>query len=326
MTDHYLYNVVLPISKTKLIYRELNCKEQILLSKAHVMMPFTDENLEDYGEVLQNIISGCVKNKEDFFNLNLIEYFLFLTKLRITSIGEDLEIIFASKDNIKINLHLPSFNYNLYNLAKETLDNVSLTYKGYTVILDWPSIKSEKYFLSPRNKKNGINFILDSVPEYIKIIKVKEKCIDFKTFSEEEKKTIYDSLPAGLLAELNKIVLGVVDKVTSANVFKTSIEEYGRFNFYNANYQNYLRLFFIDDLKSLYRQYYILASKNIPPYYLDSLSVAEKGAFLSLYEEELEYRNGQSNQGTSTQHYSNPTGESSAVLNLAREFGDTAVK
>lgn len=61
---------------------------------------------------------------------------------------------------------------------------------------------------------------------------------------------------------------------------------YYKFNFYDKKTQELIRLFFEEDLKNIYKEYYVLASRNINPNYVDSLSIAERNVFCSLITEE----------------------------------------
>jgi hypothetical protein len=90
--------------------------------------------------------------------------------------------------------------------------------------------------------------------------------------------------------------------------------EYFKFNFYNQSFQQLIKLIFSFDIKSIYKEYYVLASKNINPNYIDNLSVSERMVFCSLFKEEVKsLEEGNSLQGK--------TGSSTGLQSLIDEFG-----
>jgi hypothetical protein len=115
--DYYDYSVDLPYTKTKINYRELTTQEQILLAKANVNFPSTKESMYEYYKYSKSVILNCIKNKEDFEKINIIEYVLFLARLRITSFGPTMEFYLKEGDDkkkLKIQIDLNKYLYNLY--------------------------------------------------------------------------------------------------------------------------------------------------------------------------------------------------------------------
>jgi len=113
--EFYNYSVDLPYTNTKLYYREINTQEQILLAKANISI----ESLYDYYQFIIDIILKTIKNKEDLYKLNIIEYVLFLVKLRIISIGPTMDFFLKSesKTKTKIQIDLRKYMMNLYNAS-----------------------------------------------------------------------------------------------------------------------------------------------------------------------------------------------------------------
>ena len=99
--EYYNYSVDLPYTKTKIYYREVNTQEQLLLAKANVSISNNKESLYDYSQFSFEVILNCVKNKEDFYKINIVEYVLFLVKLRIISIGATMDFLLKTEDNSK---------------------------------------------------------------------------------------------------------------------------------------------------------------------------------------------------------------------------------
>jgi hypothetical protein len=289
----YLYSLDLPFTGVKLFYRELTALEHLQLSKAHFMIPQEDDYLADYGRVLQEIVLECIKNKEDFAKINLVEYVLFLIKLRIISIGDEIDLQFkSSKENeekIKITINLQEFAQNLFKLTNSILNKEVLETEEMIITLSWPLVSSEKVFLQKQEK-----IILDSVLEFIDTIKIKDKELNFRLFDPKEKIILFDKVPAKIQNKIQEKVLTYVNRLSEESVFNKKVSEYLSFNFYNFSYQNILRLFFTENLKNLYMEYYLLSSKNLFISDVNNLTVAEKNTYISFIKDENESQNADS--------------------------------
>jgi hypothetical protein len=315
--DYFLYSVELPFSKKEIYYRELKTKEQLVLCKANAIFPIEDDSCVDYSRILQNIISNCVENKEDFISLNLIDYFLFMIKLRIISIGNEIELVFKEdkKENEltkKIILDLNSVLLNLYNASSEILGDGVILYKNVSIALDWPNIKSEFMFL----KHNDMNNVIYTIPEYIKEIKIGSNVIEVRTLKSEQKVEVFDKLPVALRAKIQDRVLEMIKNISSKNIFLIKDMDGIKFNFYNRSHQGIFRLLFSTDLKSVYQQYYILAQKKIDPNYVDNLAISERRVFCSMIEEENKVR-----QNIQMDEQMGGDGSSMDLQDLMDEFG-----
>ena len=62
------------------VYKFRHLKEQMLLAKIATYFPIDEEFSLDYCTSFKKIISECIENKEDFYNINILDYFLFLLK------------------------------------------------------------------------------------------------------------------------------------------------------------------------------------------------------------------------------------------------------
>jgi hypothetical protein len=316
--DYYLYTVELPFSKVVLHYRELNSREQLILGKANTLLAIEDdETFLEYSSFFKKIISDCVRNKEDFFKLNLIDYMLFLTKLRIVSIGNQLDLCFESeeKEEIKqkITIDLNIFMKNLYEHSSSCFEQKEISFQDFYVELDWPNIKNEETLLD--FKGNSVsNHVILTIPEYVKKIKIKDKKIILDEMSFDQKNQIFERLPITIRTKIQNIVLDSIKKLSEKNFFAISKMDYLKYSFYSKSLQEIIRLFFAYDLQAIYKEYYILASKNINPQYIDNLSVSERNVFCNLAQEELKNRDDASNN-------SQRDPNSQSLQNLMDEFG-----
>jgi hypothetical protein len=320
--NYHLYTVEMPFSGKTLRYKELSTKEQLVLSKANVMLPLRDEFIEEYGQILFEICSNCVLDSKTILDLNIIEYIMFLTKLRIISIGPFIELEFEPLEDekkmaqkVKITLDLNIFLKTFYEIASNSLDPEPLVFENLKIYLDWPNIKSEKIFLKLMSQQININSVLDTVCEYIKEIKTSENCISLNNFTSDQKLKLYEALPLAVQTKIQSKVLSMVKNISECRLFNYDKLDSWRFSFYNTTYQEILRLFFSFNLHNIYQEYYALASKKINPQCVDNLSVSERKIFISFIEEEIE-RNKESLQNSSTQGFEG----SQELQNLIREF------
>jgi len=312
----YLYNIELPLSGIKFFYRELTSKEQILLSKANIMLPYgeTDTN-KDYGTFLFDVMSNCLKNKEDLKKINLIDYIILVIQIRIISVGPTMEISFKEEDGIgiKMELNLQSFIKNLFYAVQNVLPSENIEEDEFSVKLDWPQISDESLFLDKVEPNTFALQLSESIPSYIKRLIINQKEIDFHSYSFEEKTKLYDLLPLKLQNKILSVITSSIEKFNTFNLFNISQPEYARFNIYSGVYQSYIRLFFSENLQNIYQEYYILASKNITPIYVDGLTIAERKVYYSFVEQELEQ---QSSNNSENQREYDPLSE------LASEYGE----
>lgn len=313
----YLYNIELPISRVKFFYRELTSKEQILLSKANIMLPYGESDTnKDYGAFLQNIISNCIKNKEDLKKINIIDYIILVIQIRIISVGPTIEMSFKEEEKdigIKMELNLQSFIKNLFYAIQNILPLDNIEEGGVSVKLDWPRVTDECIFLNKIEPSTFITLLSESVPSYIKNLVFNQTEIDFNTYNFSEKTKLYDLLPLKLQNKILHIISSSVEKFNTFNLFNISKPEYARFNLYSGVYQSYIRLFFSENLQNIYQEYYILASKNITPSYVDGLTIAERKVYYSFVEQELEQ---------SSSNNSENQREHNVLSDLASEYGE----
>ena len=292
--DYFIYNVELPFSGVQLFYKDINSKQQIVLAKSDILFKMEDESYLDYSRIVNRVILQSIENKENFYDIDIIDYILFLTKLRIVSIGNTLELMFknpeeSSEEHTKVTIDLNYFMKSLYEIASESIKDNIIKSKNMEVEISWPNIKSEEYFL--KTESSYTDHVISSIPEYIKSIKIKNKKILTKNFSRKEKTDLYEKMPIKLKNIILDYVLKMIKKLSEKNLFGIEKMNYLKFNFYNKSHQHIIRLLFSENLRNIYQEYYILASKKINPSYVDNLSISERKVYCSFVQEELKAQN-----------------------------------
>jgi hypothetical protein len=299
-------------------------EEQLALSKANVMLPLQKDYLEEYSQILIEICSQCLQNKNEIYDLSIIEYILFLTKLRIISIGPEIELEYeANKEEnsqtqkVKITIDLNVFLKKIYEASTEALSENKLVYNDYEVILDWPNIRSEKYFLNLQKTSLNMDFVVESICEYVKEIKIQNQSILLKNFDHEQKVKLYENLPLILQNKIQDTILKSIKIMVEKDLFGlTKLNDF-RFSLYNTNYQEFLRLFFSVNLRNIYQEYYVMASKKINPSYIDKLTLSERKIYISLIEEESKANENDVPEETLTNFNGSPE-----LQKLMSDFGD----
>jgi hypothetical protein len=316
--SYYLHNVEMPFCGKNIRFREIKSKEQLALSKANFSIPAENGEPKLYTTFLKKIIFDCVENKEDLKDLNLIEYILFATKLRMVSFGSNLELQLNQENEesgiktAKIALDLNFFLKNLYDSSSNLIPHY-IEMEEMSILLSWPNQTSENYFLG----LGSIKSITESLPYFIKSIKIKDNIIDLWSFSFEERENIFDSLPISIRVRVQTELLKALEYQASCDLFGVKQLADYRFSFFNKTYVEILRLFFTFDLKSIYREYYVLGSKKMDLNFVDEMTTTERKVYLSYVEEERASRETSSNQSNNISIGGN------TLESLAREFGDS---
>lgn len=287
--EYFLYSVDLPFSNVKLFYRELNCKELLTLSKINLYFSSEIDGNSDYLTAVQKIVINCIENKKDFYKITIIDYFLFLIKLRTVSIGNELKLESKAEENdnmsFMVNLDLDLMLKSIYESSNELIKNGTISYKNIKIKLDWPNIKTETFFVV-----NAENIEL-LVPEFINSIEINNKKIEFKTLNYEEKNNLYYKLPLKLKNLIEKKVIFYNKQMENTNFFNIKRMEDFKISLCNQFYCMMVRYLFFYDLSTFYQEYYLLASKNIDLSYVDKMSLSDKTVFCSLVEKEYDIEN-----------------------------------
>ena len=322
----FLYKVDFPFSEKVIIFKELNTKNQLDIEKINLYYPQTSEFSIDYHENFLKIVRECVENKEDFDNLNLIEYVLFCLKLRIVSIGNNIDFnVKNDRDDVKtinIKVNLSEIMQNILTLSLNSLKEyfVDDEVRDMLITIGFPTLNSVKNFSDWMLSGKDIGeIVMESLPLFIKQVKIKNDILNLDNFSFEQKTKVYDTFPVSIKNKIEQLIIGCISKIGENNVFGLEYFKDEKINFYNLFFVNFLRVVFSQNPKGIYEEIYILSNFHVDSNYVMSISPSERKVFISFIK--AQQKSKESNTDTITNDMENMK-NSSAVDDLAVEFGD----
>jgi hypothetical protein len=303
-----------------------------VLAKANISFSNNKESMYDYNEFIFNIILNCVKNKEDLLKINIIEYVLFLVKLRTISIGPSIEFLLKteedSKTKTKIQLDLRRYLLNLYNASNffESDINSILTENNIEIKINWPNIKSISTFNQLTIKyKTEYEILNNSFCEFVEYVKIGNDKIVLHDLNFTQKIELFDKFPLSVKSKIQEKIIEGTKLLFDYNLFEVSFFSDYKFNFYNLSFIEHIKIFFSYDLKSLYHEIYFLSSYKLPPEYILTISQAERKIYMSIIEEQNKKKDKQSSD-VPDDIPNESSGYSDEVKKLALEFGEELPK
>jgi hypothetical protein len=322
--DFYNYSVDLPFTKNKIIFRELNTQEQLFLAKANFTHSNDKESMYDYFLFVKKIIENCVEDKNILNRINIVEYVLFLVKLRIVSIGSSMEFFLNNKSPTKTKVQIDLKNYliSLYKASDflEKEENNLIFYKNIKVKLNWPMVQSlENFSKMVLENKSQYEIFNESVQEYIESIEIKNNKILCGNFDFKQKNNLIDSLNLKVKNQIQDKIIEGLKILFEAEVFDVGDFKNQKFNFYNFSFIEHIKLFFSYDVRSIYQEIYLLASCNLNPEYVLSVSPSERNVYLKIFQQQ---RKSQEKSSSGVDFATQNGNISNDVKNLAAEFGD----
>lgn len=320
----YNYSVDLPFTNNKIIFRELNTKEQLFLSKANFTHSNDKESLYDYFLFVKKIIENCLEDKTVLNKINIIEYVLFLVKLRIVSVGSKIELLLNNnqKSKTKVQIELKNYLLKLYQASDflEKEENNLIFYKNIKIKLNWPLLSSLEFFSKMIiENKSQYEIFNESIQEYVEFIEIKNKKINLKDFDIKQKTNLVDNLNLKIKNQIQEKIVEGLKILFEAEIFDVGDFKKQKFNFYNLSFIDHLKLFFSYDIKSLYQEIYLLATCNLNPEYVLNISPSERKLYFTIIEQQ---KKNQEKSSSNVDFLPNNTNISNDVKNLAAEFGD----
>ena len=296
--DYYHYTVELPFSKKVIKFREFTTEEQLALGKAQ--HSFSTDFLRYYLFVY-DIISKCVSVDSKFEDLDIIEYVLFLIKIRIIGVGPKIELTTViDGKNAKITLDLNILLQNIYN-AVESVNNDFDIFDNRKLLLGFPKILNMTDFISI---STNLDSVLNTIPLFVHKAGI--------TSNYKDLRMIYNKLPVSMTNKIQSKIFDILKDLAEKELFGIDLFKDFRINFYNNSIFELIKLISSYDVKSIHQEIYLLS--QLTPEYVKSLTPSERKIYMSFLLQERESKNKSEPQLPDRRHL-NP------VDALAAEFG-----
>jgi len=319
---YYDYSVDLPHTKTKVKFREITTEEQIILAKANLNFPPEPQFFYEYNKVILDVVSKCVEDFNVFNNINIVEYVLFLVKLRIISVGSSIEFLLKDQERkTKVLIDLKSYMLNLFNGANffDTVENNTLLDDKFIIKLSWPKMNSLSLFNSfILENKNELDILNGSIQEFIEYVEYDKLKIEFDNLTTDQKLKLFEKLPMRIVKVIQEKTLNALKQLFEYDLFNIDVFKDQKFNFYNLNFIEHIKMFFSYDIRSLYKEILFMSSYNLPPSYVLSISPSERSIYSSIIEEQNKKKDGEQDPMSDAIK----SEMSQNVKDLALEFGE----
>ena len=227
--DYYHYSVELPFSKKTIKFREFTTDEQLALGKAQYSF---SNDLQTYYRFVYDVISGCVSKDSEFDTLDIIEYILFIIKIRIISVGPKIELMMLIYgQNAKITLDLNILMQNIYNSIDSLQGDLKIL-ENKKIILGFPKILDMLEFAGI---STDVNMVLNTLPLFIDKAGIVSKKTDMKK--------IYHKLPVSVTNSIQSKIFDILKNLGEKEIFGMDVFRDFRLNFYNNSVFVFIKLF-----------------------------------------------------------------------------------
>jgi hypothetical protein len=253
---------------TKEVYaKELCMKDYKTLLKAIIG---NDLNHDVANNINQIIVTATnLKNIKNVQHLNVVEYFIILTFIRMISIGNVLNLV-STKDDVRTNLTL-NLSSTIKNISEALIKDSEVIHNSDTVVCGIPLVKDI----------TESNF---SVVNYIKKIII-DNHIEFE--GDVIKKAVEYITPL----HLSKVKVNhknAAEKIYQCLFFEAPDKQFNIPFFIDADTIYYLiKLMFSDNLMNIFSDIFSLSKRsNISAEYINSITPGEFKIFTKLLEKE----------------------------------------
>lgn len=257
----YPYALQFPFSKTTLNFREINCAEQSLLCKINDTLPPTHEYRGDYLNVLIEILQKVIKDKESIYGLDLIEFLMFVIRLRTVSIGSFIEFSIGDEKKKNIKFDLYTLLKNVYNAGCIINDKENINTEDVEIKLKWPDLYGEYHFLETYHENDTVKF-LSTMCQFVDYIKIKDQSFNFKFLKNTQRIELFELLPLSVKNLIQTDVIFLLQKLREQPLFELEEFENYKLEFYNFTIQDIIRFIFANNENSLIAENVFLLNKG----------------------------------------------------------------
>lgn len=272
----YHYSVELPFSKKVIKFREFSTEEQLNLGKAQHSF---SNDLKNYHLFVYGIIKNCISEDSKFESLNIIEYILFLIKIRIISVGPTIELnTVVDGQNAKITIDLNHLMQNIYGVVEDIL-KIFVIDSSKKICMGFPKVLDMVEFASISTE---IHTVLNTIPLFIDKAGIVSNIRDMKKF--------YNQLPVSLSNNIQKKVFDTLKILAEKEIFNIELLQEFKINFYNNSIFELLKILSSYDIKTIHQEIYLLS--QLTPSYVKSLTPSERKIYMSFFLQEKSPKDG----------------------------------
>jgi len=266
-------------SAEKIIYNEFSVRTYLTLLKSFLEeLPSVDTALINLDNLLLQTTNLSITQIQQ---LNYLDYFLLLTKIRGISIGGTIFLQFENDTHIRIEINLNDIETELVNKQlQELLSPVDI--ENCKIIFCLPSIHDIS-FCENQNNSSIYTF-------FISQIILKNTVIDLKKYNNYEREKIVQNLPVKITAEIINRVQNIINILNSFNLFRNINNDKLQHTLpYTLNTQNIslvFKLLFNNNLEIMYSNLFTLIKfGNFNGSYLMDITPGEFVFFTKKFEE-----------------------------------------
>lgn len=285
--EYYPYALQFPFTKTVLNFRELNCLEQSMLCKINSTLPPTLEYRSDYFDVLLEILQRVLKNKQSIYDLDIVEFLMFVVRLRAVSIGSFIEFALKEEEEKRKKIKFDLYNLlkNIYNIGQKLSDFEVIEKENIKVKIKWPNLYSEYTFLNSQSK-NDLEKFLSTMTEFVEYIEIKDQIFNFKNCKSNEKQQLFDLLPVSIKDIIQTNVISLLKDISEYPLFELQEFENYKFEFYNSTIQDIIRFIFANDENNLISENAFLLDKGFTIKDINELTPVLKQNYINYFVEQ----------------------------------------
>jgi len=265
--DRYYYSVELPYSKKIIKFREFSTEEQLSLGKSQYSF---SSDFKSYFAFIYELILECVENKDDFKQLDILEYVLFLIKLRIISVSPKIELsTTVDGQAAKITVDLNRLLQHVYDILESIDMTVDFGNDKLSLTLPLATDMAEFVSISTDPEK-----VLGTIPLFLM----------GPNSSATDKRKMFNQLPITLTTQIQSRVFEILKSLMEREIFTMDVLRDFKFNLYNNSIFELIKLVCSYDVKSIHQEIYVLSA--LTPSYIRSITPSERKIYLSLYQAE----------------------------------------
>lgn len=287
---YFTHSIQFPFTKTIINFKELTCYQTSNLIKINTNYPPENDYRVDYHKLLIEIIKDSIKEKENIYKLNIIEFLMLCIRLRTVSISSTLEISLDSEKNTNAVINFYDVLFNILTISNAIKKYEVIKNEDTEIYLNWPLLQNEEYFLSTIKNEYIIRF-LDSIPTFIHTIKIKDKIFDFNLFDAEQKKQLMESLPASIKNTVQTNIINLLKEISSIEIFGIKQFEQYKLEFFNATIQDLIRFLFAGSEDSKTMELVFLKKYGFSVEEINQMIPLEKNNLLNYLSQQLKTEN-----------------------------------